>query len=81
MEEYEVGEEGNAYLTSGQSYKQFTLVNYDPSVLIYERKMFIRLATDSIVSTNSLPKEREIFFNWAHPGLFWFIFVLFTQQI
>ena len=33
MEEYEVGEEGNAYLTSGQSYKQFTLVNYDSRVL------------------------------------------------
>ena len=42
--------------TCGQSYKHFTLVNYDsrlentpyydPRVVIYERKMFIRLATD-----------------------------------
>ena len=46
-------------VNSGQSYKQFMLVNYnsrvvpdwkippfyDPIVVIYERKMFIRLAT------------------------------------
>ena len=43
---------------SGQSYKHFTLVNYDskvvadwktyydPRVVIYEHKMFIRLATE-----------------------------------
>ena len=29
----------------GQSYKHFTLVNYDSRVVIYERKMFIILAT------------------------------------
>ena len=46
-------------LSCGQSYKHFTLVNYDsrvvpdlklppyynPRVIIYERKMFLRLAT------------------------------------
>ena len=30
---------------SGQSYKQFTLVIYDSRVVIYECKLFIRLAT------------------------------------
>ena len=44
-------------VTSGQSYKHFTIVIYDPrvviwsirydsKVVIYERKIFIRLATD-----------------------------------
>ena len=32
--------------TSGFSFKHFTLVNYNSRVIIYERKMFIRLATD-----------------------------------
>ena len=29
----------------GQSYKHFTIVIYDPRVVIYERKLLIRLAT------------------------------------
>ena len=33
-------------LNSGQSYKDSMLVNYDPRAVIYERKMFIRLATE-----------------------------------
>ena len=32
-------------MTCGQSYKASTIVIYDPRVVIYERKMFIRLAT------------------------------------
>ena len=56
-------------LTSGQSYKHFTLINYDsrvvpdwkipqlydPRVIIYERKMFIRLATG--LTNNSIAKS------------------------
>ena len=33
------------FQVSGQSYKHFTLVNYDSRVVIYERRGFIRLAT------------------------------------
>ena len=50
-------------VTSGQSYKHFTIVNYDsrlentpyydPRVVIYDRKMFIRLATDVKIKKSS----------------------------
>ena len=33
------------YINSVQSYKHFTLVNYDSRVVIYECKMFLRLAS------------------------------------
>ena len=53
-------------VTSGQSCKHFTVVNYDsrvvldwnpyydPRVVIYERKMFIRLATDFAIKVSPI---------------------------
>ena len=41
-------------LSSGQSYKDSTIVNYDPRVVIYERKMFIILATGPVNRTHDL---------------------------
>ena len=38
--------------TSGQSYKHFTIVNYNSRVAIYERRGFIRLATGEIIYLN-----------------------------
>ena len=35
-------------MTSGQSYKASTIVIYDSRVVNYERKLFIRLATEHV---------------------------------
>ena len=59
-------------MTSGQSYKHFTLVNYDSRVVpdlkilhittvIYERKMFIRLATGGLYKKNLKMHDSKLF--------------------
>ena len=63
----------------GQSYQQFMLVNYDsrfspyynPRVVIYERKMFIRLAIGGNLIKNSRGEQLLYsFFKWAILCLF-----------
>ena len=43
-------------VVSGQSYKASTIVIYDSRVVNYERKLFIRLATDLLVIDNTLKR-------------------------
>ena len=38
----------NLLLFRGESYKASTFVNYDSRVVIYKRKMFVRLATNLV---------------------------------
>ena len=42
-------------LTCGQSYKASTIVIYDSRVVNYERKLFIRLATELFCFLNNGP--------------------------
>ena len=46
-------------LSSGQSYKDSTIVNYDPRVVIYERKMFIILATGPVTKMKHLDMAKK----------------------